>query len=136
MSTKAKARGTETERLVVRYLQQEGFTRAERRALAGSADKGDVTGIDGVVIEVKGDRSNRLSAWKTETVKEAENAKAGMYLLVVRVAHKSVERWEAHVPWNLLGSGHLEFGWGLEDWQWVRMDLRLAVSMLKAQGYS
>lgn len=133
--TAAKKKGTDTERMVVNYLISQGFTRAERRALAGENDKGDVTGIEGVCIEVKGDRSNKVSAWKAETVKEARNAKAGMYLLVVRVDYKPVERWEVHVPWNLLGSGDLEFGGELEDWQWVRMDLRLAVDLLKAQGY-
>ncbi|MEV7814276.1 hypothetical protein AB0P05_26660 [Streptomyces flaveolus] len=134
MSTKSKQRGTETERMVVNYLLENGFSRAERRALAGVADKGDVTGIEGVCIEVKGDRSNKVSAWKAETVKEAKNAGAGMYLLVVRVDRKPVERWEAHIPYNLLGAGIL-FG-DLEDWQWVRMDLRLAVELLKVDGYS
>lgn len=134
MSTKSKARGTQTETRVVRYLLENGFSRAERRALKGAEDQGDVTGIEGVCIEIKGDRSNKVSAWRAETVKEAQNAKAGMYLLVVRVDYKPVERWEAHVPWNLLGAEIPVFG-GLEDWQWVRMDLRLAVDLLKAWGY-
>ncbi|MGV9850409.1 hypothetical protein ACWDWU_16810 [Streptomyces sp. NPDC003442] len=135
MSTKSKARGTETERKVVKYLQEEGFTRAERRALSGNKDRGDVTGIEGVVIEVKGDRANRIAKWKAETLTEAENASVGYYFLVVRVDYKPVDQWEAHVPWNLLGSNDLEFGGELEDWQWVRMDLRLAVQLLRAQGY-
>lgn len=133
--SKSKARGTDTETKVVRYLLQEGFPRAERRTLKGKDDEGDVTGVEGVCIEVKGDRSNKVSAWKAETVKEAKNAKVGMYLLVVRVDYKPVERWEAHVPWDLLGSADMEFGGELEDWQWVRMDLRLAAALLKAQGY-
>lgn len=133
--SKSKARGTDTETKVVRYLLQEGFPRAERRTLKGKDDEGDVTGVEGVCIEVKGDRSNKVSAWKAETVKEAKNAKVGMYLLVVRVDYKPVERWEAHVPWDLLGSADMGFGGELEDWQWVRMDLRLAAALLKAQGY-
>lgn len=134
--SKSKARGTETERMIVRYLAENGFPRAERRALAGASDKGDVTGIDGVCIEVKGDRSNKVSAWKAETVAEAANAGVGMYLLVVRIERKPVERWEVHMPWNFLGSSHLMIGGPLEDWQWVRLDLRLAVPMLRAMGYS
>lgn len=133
--SKSKQRGTATETMVVRYLQSMGFSNAERRALRGVADCGDVTGIEGVVIEVKGDRSNRLPAWKAETIKEAENAGDGMYLLVVRVERKPVERWEVHVPWDLLGSCELKFGGEVEDWQWVRMDLQLAASMLHAMGY-
>lgn len=133
--TKSKARGTDTETKVVRYLAENGFPGAERRALKGSLDQGDAAGIEGVCIEVKGDRSNKVSAWKAETVKEAGHAGAGMYLLVVRVDYKPVERWEAHVPWDLLGSESLMLGGPLEDWQWVRMDLRLAAGLLRAQGY-
>jgi hypothetical protein len=132
--TASKRRGTQTETMVVRYLLENGFPRAERRALKGADDQGDVTGIEGVCIEIKADRSNRISAWKAETAKEAGAAKAGMYLLVVRVDHKPVERWEAHVPFNLLGVESVVFG-ELEDWQWVRMDLRLAVDLLRAWGY-
>lgn len=134
--SKSKDRGTETERMVVRYLAENGFPKAERRALAGEFDKGDVVGIDGVCIEVKGDRSNRISKWKNEAMTEARNAGVGMFLLVVRVERKPVERWEVHVPWNLLDSPHLMIGGPLEDWQWVRLDLRLAVPMLKAMGYA
>lgn len=134
--SKSRARGTDTETKVVRYLVSEGFYRAERRALKGKLDEGDVTGIEGVCIEVKGDRSNKLSAWKAETIEEAGNARVPMYLLVVRVDYKPVERWEAHVPWNLLGNPEMVLGGDLEDYQWVRMDLRLAVRWLKAMGYS
>ncbi|TXS35086.1 hypothetical protein [Streptomyces sp. t39] len=135
--SRSKQRGTDTETKVVRYLVAEGFSRAERRALKGALDQGDVTGIEGVCIEVKGDRSNKLSAWKAETVEEARNAGAGMYLLVVRVDYKPVERWEAHVPWSLMGDpDQMTLGGELEDWQWVRMDLRLAVRWLHAMGYS
>jgi Holliday junction resolvase len=136
VTTKSTARGTETETKVVRYLNENGFPVADRRRPNGRFDRGDITGIEGVCIEVKGDRSNKVSAWKAETVTEAANARAGMYLLVVRVDYKPVERWEAHLPWNLLGSPHMELGGELEDWQWVRMDLRLAVQMLRAMGYS
>lgn len=134
--SKSKARGTDTETKVVRYLVSEGFYKAERRALKGKLDEGDVTGIEGVCIEVKGDRSNKLSAWKAETVEEAKNAGVGMYLLVVRVDYKPVERWEVHVPWNLLDIPFMRMGGELEDYQWVRMDLQLAVRWLKAMGYS
>lgn len=136
MSTKSRARGTETESKVVKYLKQEGFHLTDRRVPNGRFDRGDITGIEGVCIEVKGDRSNKISAWRKETVTEAANAGAGMYLLVVRVDYKPVERWEVHVPWNLLNSPDMELGWELEDHEWVRMDLRLAVLWLKAQGYS
>lgn len=134
--SKSKDRGTETERMVVRYLNENGFPKAERRALAGANDKGDVTGIEGVCIEVKGDRSNKVSAWKKETVTEARNAGVGMYLLVVRIDRKPVERWEAHIPWNFCGDEQVGFSMPPEDYQWVRMDLRLAVEFLRQVGYT
>ena len=133
--SKSKARGTDTETKVVRYLLAEGFHRAERRALRGENDAGDIAGIEGVCIEVKGDRSNKIAAWKAETVKEAENARAGTYLLVVRVDYKPVERWEAHIPWNLIHDEFMRLAMPPEDHEWVRMDLQLAVRWLKAMGY-
>lgn len=135
MSTKSKKRGTTTETMVVNYLRDNGFDRAERRVLHGTNDQGDVTGIDGVCIEIKGERKKHFSAWKAETVKEAANAGAGMYFLVDRVEYKPVERWEVHIPWNLLDSPILKFGEEVRDYQWVRLDLELAVHVLKAAGY-
>ncbi len=121
--------------MVVGYLNDHGWPYAERRRLTGSADRGDIAGIPDVVIEVKGDRSNRLREWKRETLTEIANASAGFGLLVVRTERKPIGEWDVWVPWHYLGTGLLEFGLDVEDWQWVRMDLRLAVTWLKAMGY-
>jgi Holliday junction resolvase len=50
--SKSKDKGTAAEREVVRYLQT-WWPAAERRALSGNKDKGDVAGIPGVCIEIK-----------------------------------------------------------------------------------
>ncbi|MDA8311052.1 MAG: hypothetical protein M0Z46_10660 [Actinomycetota bacterium] len=68
--------GTAWETRLVRYLVEHGFPYAERRALAGSADRGDVTGIPGVVIEAKCARRVELAAWVDEMVAEKRNAGA------------------------------------------------------------
>jgi Holliday junction resolvase-like predicted endonuclease len=47
----SKRVGTAAESLVVDFLQRHGFRYAERRALRGVNDCGDVTGIPGVVGE-------------------------------------------------------------------------------------
>jgi hypothetical protein len=126
---RAKARGRETENMVVGYLNDHGYPHAERRRLKGSADQGDITGIPGVVIEVKGDRSNRIREWREETVTEAFNAGAEFYFLVVRVERKSVAEWDVHIPADFLAEGLF-----VED-VWVRMDLADAVTLMDLREY-
>lgn len=71
----AKARGTRAESAVVSYLQPNGFPEAERRALRGVRDAGDIAGLPDTVIEIKdhADRQ-RLGEWMTEL--DAEMAAA------------------------------------------------------------
>jgi len=66
-----KARGTAAETAVVRYLQAEGAIHAERRALRGKHDRGDVAGIPGVVIEVKDHARIDLAQFVDEAAREA-----------------------------------------------------------------
>ena len=49
----AKQAGTRWESAIVDYLASRGWRHAERRAKTGALDKGDITGIPGVVIEAK-----------------------------------------------------------------------------------
>ena len=71
----AKAKGTRAESGVVAYLQENGFRDAERRALRGINDAGDVAGLDETVIEVKdhADRQ-RLGEWMAELIVEMNAA--------------------------------------------------------------
>jgi Holliday junction resolvase len=73
---KAKVKGTAAESAVVGYLHANGFPFAERRALAGAGDKGDIAGIPGVVIEVKNCAEQKLAAWLDETEVEKRTAAA------------------------------------------------------------
>ena len=54
MTGRPKDIGTAAETAVVRFLRDNGFPLAERRALHGSTDRGDITGTPGLVWEVKG----------------------------------------------------------------------------------
>src|ERR1044072_112747 len=83
VSTKSKAKGTAAEREVVNYLQQ-WWPTAERRALSGNKDKGDVPGISGVVVEIKAAERPLLASWKAETLNEQANAGATACMLVVK----------------------------------------------------
>jgi hypothetical protein len=46
--SKSRAKGTSWESAIVTYLIEQGWPHAERRALAGALDKGDITGLPGV----------------------------------------------------------------------------------------
>lgn len=130
MSTKSKAKGTTAEREVVRYLQQ-WWPAAERRALSGNKDKGDVAGIAGVVVEVKAAVTQQLAAWRRETWTEMENAGAVHCILVVKRPYKPVWQWDAYIPNSLLP---WDFGDDESEAEaWARMDLRLAAEISYAE---
>jgi hypothetical protein len=80
----AKQKGTRHESNVVTFLREHGFTFAERRALNGSRDLGDITGIPGLVIECKDQNRHSLSEWLDEAEQERDNAKADVGLLWVK----------------------------------------------------
>jgi hypothetical protein len=74
--SRERQRGTAWESEIVRYLQAEGFPYAERRALSGARDKGDLTGLPGVVVEAKNESRTDLSGWLNEAHTERDNAGA------------------------------------------------------------
>ena len=76
MTNRAKARGTAWETRLVKYLQENGFPYAERRALTGALDRGDIAGIPLVCLEAKNARRHELAQWIDEVVKEKANAQA------------------------------------------------------------
>lgn len=94
--SKARSKGTRGENLVVEALQRAGFKYAERRALNGINDKGDITGIPGWVFEVKFHDSyaGKLGGWVDETHDERVNAKADYGVVWHRRKGKgSAEDW-------------------------------------------
>ena len=74
--SKSKQKGTAAETAVVKYLKANGFPKAERRALQGSLDKGDISGIPGVTIEIKNHAKMDLAGWTEELIVEMANDKA------------------------------------------------------------
>lgn len=72
----AKQAGTRWESAIVDYLASRGWRHAERRAKTGAHDKGDITGIPGVVIEAKDVAKITLAEFLREAQVEAENAGA------------------------------------------------------------
>ncbi|MFI6793631.1 hypothetical protein ACIBG4_40505 [Nonomuraea sp. NPDC050383] len=103
--SRSKAIGTSAETAVVRALRTHGYPHAERRALAGVHDLGDITGTPGVCWEVKGGDAartasdNQIADWMAETEKERANASADIGVLVIQrkgVGAANAHRWWAY----------------------------------------
>jgi hypothetical protein len=73
VSSRERAKGTAWESAVVQCLRAAGFVHAERRALAGGRDRGDVTGVPGLVVECKNGARLDLHTWLAEAKAEAAN---------------------------------------------------------------
>jgi len=100
MSNPSKAKGTAAETAFVAYLRRRGWLHAERRALSGSQDKGDVAGLPGVVLEVKNCRTVQLGAWLKEAAVEQRNADAVLGVVVNKPHGVGLDRvgdWHAHL---------------------------------------
>lgn len=83
MANRSKAKGTRAETAVVNYLNEHGI-KAERRALSGSEDKGDIklvlpNGTKGIAEVKTGQQTfnpnrTQLKFWKDQTMVEKMNA--------------------------------------------------------------
>lgn len=82
--SKAKRKGTSAESGLAKYLVENGFPHAERRALTGANDMGDISGCIGLVWEVKNHKTYQIPAWIKETETERENAKADFGILAIK----------------------------------------------------
>lgn len=71
--TRGKDRGTRWESACVEHLRAHGSPNAERRALHGADDRGDIAGVPGAVIECKAEVRFDLAGWTAELVAEMAN---------------------------------------------------------------
>ena len=74
----SKVRGTAWESAIVAFLRMRGVPHAERRALGGTNDRGDIAGIPDVVIEAKSAARVELAAWVDEAEVERVNDNASV----------------------------------------------------------
>lgn len=138
MVNKPKVIGTAGESAVVRYLKVSGFPHAERRALHGGADQGDITGVPGVCIEVKsGELAKTLppsliSQWLRETEVERLNSHSDVGLLVMQRRGFGITR--ASHWWAMLPS-YVCMPVNLDPHSHVMMILADAVTILRRMGY-
>lgn len=108
--SRSKAKGTAAETGVVIALRGLGFPYAERRALAGALDLGDITGTPGICWEVKDAKTWKAPEWLRETETERINARADYGILVIKapgVGYQNAHRWltvmELGAAFDLMG---------------------------------
>lgn len=144
--SRSKQIGTEGETAVVRFLADNGWPHAERRALRGTNDYGDVTGTPALCWEVKAGHAAEacqdadLRQWQDQTDAETKHSRADLGILVIKRKGKgtpNVGQWWAWMRVEDLA------GLLLPDTQvdeaaptaWVRMTLKEAVRFLHWAGY-
>lgn len=122
MANPSKKKGTAAETRVVKYLRSFGI-QAERRALSGAKDQGDLwvdapRWFEALVMEVKGGAQTanpnrgQLDMWMTQTIVEGENAGCSAILVVARHGKSPADYdvWSIDISVN--GLTH----WYLDDW--------------------
>ena len=141
MTNRSKAKGTAAESAVARVMRANGWPCAERSALHGAKDRGDLTGIGLVCVEVKGGHAaeqasdGQVLAWMAELDTECVNKGADVGVLVMKrkgVGHGNAERWWA-VMW--LHDTSVDPRGGQVRGIPVRMTLADACRVLAALGY-
>jgi len=114
----ANRKGKDGERAVASWLKAQGFPRAERRLSGAGNDKGDITGIPGVVIEAKVRRTLALAEWVDQLTEEMDNADADIGAIVAKRRGKSdVAEWYAIMPASVFASLLRQAGWGDPDYR-------------------
>lgn len=107
MVNKPKAIGTAGETAVVKFLRVNGSPAAERPALHGALDEGDITGTPGVAWEVKAGHAAenasdaQVEAWLAEAEVERVNRGSDVAVLVLKRKGKgaaSAGQWWAFLP--------------------------------------
>lgn len=116
MSAMSRRKGANAENEVVKYLRANGFPYAERR-LTGSDDPyGDITGIPGVVIEVKNHATTDLGTWVNQLNEELHHTGADTGAVIHKRKGKTdVGEWYATMPAHVFAALLLEAGYGRAD---------------------
>lgn len=86
--SRSRAKGTSWESAWVAYLRDNGVLHAERRALAGNVDRGDIAGIPGIVLECKSGAFH-LAEWLAEAEQERINDRADFGIVLAKRAGKA-----------------------------------------------
>ena len=99
--TASKRKGTAAETALVKYLREKGFGQAERRALAGNHDKGDIAGAGNLTWEVKNQGTYKLGLWIDELQIEKQNAGTEHGVVIMKPKYVGLDKvyaWYAVLP--------------------------------------
>ena len=139
----SKAKGTKAETAVVRYAQVNGFPDAERLALHGANDIGDIRLAPGIILEVKAGKAaqtaslGQIQKWLIDTRVEAANALADHWALIVQRQGFGVERvewWEAWLTGIPLVTGSRD-SWISWPVPVITLSVKDAFEYFRADGY-
>lgn len=109
----SRRKGAGAERDVVNWLTANGFPHAERRLSGAPDDRGDITGIPGLVLEVKNHARLELAAWTDQLTDELDNANTDIGALIVkRRGRTNPADWYAVMPAHILARLLRDAGWG------------------------
>ena len=99
MGANSRNKGANAERAVTSWLRDNGFPYAERRIAGMDDDKGDVTGIGPLVVEVKDRDRHDFPAYYRQLLDEMEAAGVNDgIVLAKRKRHPSPGEWYALMP--------------------------------------
>ena len=102
MSSAAKRKGSQAERDVVAWLKANGYPYADRRVAGATLDKGDISGVLGVTIEIKNHARLDLAGWLAELEVEMKNDNAWSGVVIHKRKGKGdVAEWYATLPAQL-----------------------------------
>lgn len=109
MAQRPKDIGTKAETMVVKYAQVTGFPKAERLALKGKHDQGDVRLTYRVNVEVKAGHAaenaseGQIGQWMEETEREIQAGHCHFgFLIRKRKGKGQVGDWWAHIDTGYL----------------------------------
>jgi hypothetical protein len=139
--SKSKQIGTKCETAVTRYAIEHGFPDAERLALRGNQDHGDVRLTAGLHVEVKGGKMadnaspTLISDWLEECDREAQNSGSFVFLCVKRKGYgeQRVGVWRAVFRLKQLDEVYAD-GYAVGHAA-VEMNLLSALELLRARGF-
>ena len=140
----SKAKGTKAETAVVRYAQANGFPDAERLALHGTNDIGDIRLAPGLILEVKAGKAaqgaslRQIDKWLAEAQREADNAHADMCALIVQRRGFGIERvewWEAWLMNVPLVTSLQRDSWISRHVPVITLSVKDAFEYFRADGY-
>ncbi len=92
----SRRKGAAAETAVVRWLRSRGRRSTERRPTGSPDPFGDITGLNGCVVEVKNHAAHDLAGWATQLEAEITAADADTGVVIVkRRGTTDVGRWYA-----------------------------------------